>query len=215
MTTTTEQVRIDPKIAAHVEAALAAGFTVYAMPEGTLRPTGWVALCLEEDGPWAHIQKPVHTWDPVELDVPIKPSREYGSGVRVDHDGTPKDAVRALRQACAEPVVTVRFMTRQYVAKHGVPRVPNLGRKCIDWWPASQIRLGKRGTNWVSPQLAGRLEVGDRFELRLDGRDHTDLTVTGRKYGGPDWDRVFLTVKELSEPIELAQSERVILLGAS
>lgn len=212
---TTEQVRIDPKIAAHVDAALAAGFTVYALPDTTLRPVGFVAVCLDEDGPWAHIQQPTMALDPVELDVPVIPHKDWGSGVKVDHDGTPEDGVRALRQACSEDTVTVRFMTKQYVAKHGVPKVPNAGRKCISWFGDRAVKLGRRGTNWTVPQLAGRLEIGDRFELRLEGRDHTDLTVTGRKYGGSNWDRVLLTVKELAEPLDLSQREFVTLLGAA
>lgn len=211
---TTEQVRIDPKIAAHVEAALKAGFTVYALPDTTLRPVGFVALCLDEGGPWAHIQQPTMALDPVELDVPIIPSKEYGSGVKVDHDGTPEDAVRALRQACSEDTVTVRFMTRQYINKHGVPKVPNAGRKCISWFGDRAVKLGERGTNWTVPQLAGRLEIGDRFILP-EGDEPTVLTVTGRKYGGPNWDRVILTVKELDSIIELSQREFVTLLGAS
>lgn len=212
---TTDQVRIDPKIAEHVDAAIKAGFTVYALPDTSLRPVGWVALCLDEAGPWAHIQQPTMALDPVELDVPITPHKDYGSGVKVDHDGTPEDAVRALRQACSEPVVTVRFMTPQYIRVHGVPKVPNAGRKCIGWWKGAEVKLGRRGTNWTVPQLAGRLEIGDRFETRLEGRDHTTLTVTGRKYHGPDWDRVLLTVKELAEPLDLPQREFVTLVGAA
>lgn len=206
----TEQVRIDPKIANHVDAALAAGFTVYALPDTTLRPVGFVAVCLDEDGPWAHIQQPTHTFDPVELDVPIIPSKEWGSGVRVDHDGTPGDAVRALTKACAEWDVAVRFMTRQYIARHGIPHTRNAGRKCISWFGDRAVKLGERGTNWTVPQLAGRLEVGDRFVLRSSDEV---MTVTGRKYHGPDWDRVLLTVKESAEPLDLAQREFVTLMG--
>lgn len=211
---TTDQVRIDPKIAAHVDAAIKAGFTVYALPDPTPRPVGWVALCLDEDGPWAHIQQPTMALDPVELDVPITPHKDYGSGVKVDHDGTPEDAVRALRQACSEDTVTVRFMSPQYVRVHGVPKVPNAGRKCIGWWKGAEVKLGRRGTNWTVPQLAGRLEIGDRFILP-EGDEPTELTVTGRKYGGPNWDRVLLTVKELDSIIELSQREFVTLLGAA
>lgn len=211
---TTEPVRIHPKIAEHVDAAIKAGFTVYAVPDPTPRPVGWVALCLDEAGPWAHIQQPTMALDPVELDVPIIPHKDYGSGVKVDHDGTPEDAVRALRQACTEDTVTVRFMSPQYVRVHGVPKVRNAGRKTIEKWTTA-VKLGQRGTNWTVPQLAGRLEIGDRFETRLEGRDHTTLTVTGRKYGGPNWDRVLLTVKELAEPLDLPQREFVTLLGAA
>lgn len=206
-------IRIDPKIAAHVDAALAAGFTVYALPD-QLRPAGFVALCKDEAGSWAHIQRPSMALDPVQLDVPIEPNKDYGSGVHVDHDGTPEDAVRALTEACSKPMVTVRFMTRQYVAKHGTPVVPNYGRRCIEKWPGTGLfeKLGKRGTNWEVWLPASRLEVGDRFETRLEGRDHTDLTVTGRRYRG---ETVVLTVAELAEPVELGQRQFVTLLGGA
>lgn len=208
-------IRIDPKIAAHVDAALAAGFTVYAAPGRDPRPVSWVAVCLTEDGPFAHIQKPTMALDPVDLDVPVTPSKDWGSGVKVDHDGTPEDAVRALTKACTEDTVTVRFMSRQYTAKHGTPKVANAGRKTIDHWPDA-VKLGKRGTDWFVPQLAGRLEIGDRFqcELPVDG-EYPALTVTGRKYGGANWDRVTLTVKEFAEPLDLAQRDQVILLGGA
>jgi hypothetical protein len=210
----TELVRISPKIAAHVDAALAAGFTVYAVPSESLRPAGFVALCLDEDGPWAHIQQPTNSWDPVQLDVPITPHKDYGSAVHVDHDGTPEDAVRALRQACSEDTVTVRFMTRQYIAKHGVPKVPNAGRKAMSYWADRMVKLGKRGTNWIAPQLAGRLEIGDRFDAtRPDGRDWGIVTVTGKRYSGEEY--VILTTAEHDFTIELRQHEFVTLLGAA
>ena len=207
---TTEQVRIDPKIAAHVDAALAAGFTVYALPDTTLRPVGWVALCLDEDGPWAHIQQPTMALDPVELDVPIVSHKDYGSGVKVDHDGTPEDAVRALRQACSEDTVTVRFMTRQYINKHGVPKAKNAGRKCISWFGDRAVKLGVRGTNWIVPQLAGRLEVGDRFTI--EGSTEV-TTVHHRKYSGDNV--IIYYTEELDHTTEMSQREFVTLLGAS
>ena len=204
----TEQVRIDPKIAAHVDAALAAGFTVYALPDTTLRPVGFVALCLDEDGPWAHIQQPTMALDPVELDVPIVSHKDYGSGVKVDHDGTPEDAVRALRKACSEDTVTVRFMTKQYINKHGVPQAKNAGRKCISWFGDRAVKLGVRGTNWIVPQLAGRLEVGDRFE-----HNGQVVEVEAKRYGGRDYEDVILTPTG-GPVITLPQREFVILLGA-
>jgi hypothetical protein len=113
-------------------------------------------------------------------------------------------------------MVTVRFMTRQYINKHGVPKVKNAGRKCISWFGDRAVKLGERGTNWTVPQQAGRLEIGDRFQSELPvGGEHGILTVTGRKYGGANWDRVLLTVKESPEPLDLPQREFVTLLGAS
>lgn len=213
---TTDQVRIDPKIAAHVDAALAAGFTIYAQPGRDRRPVGHVYVCKELDGPFALIQVPTHSFDPVVVDVPIEPSKDYGSAVLVDHDGTPAGVVAALETACAEPTVTVRFMTRQYIQRHGVPRVRNYGVKTITKYGGSMddvVQLGQRGTNWTVPQQAGRLEIGDRF-LLPEGDEPTVLTVTGRKYGGPNWDMVMLTVGQLPNIIELPQREFVTLLGA-
>lgn len=211
---TTDPIYIDPKIAAHVDAALAAGFTVYAVPESGMRSVGWVALCLDEDGSWAHIQKPTMALDPVSLDVPIKPSREYGSAVLVDHNGTPEDAVRVLTKACTEPMVTVRFTGPRRGPKPPAPVVPNHGRKTIERW-LTAVRLGERGTNWQVRQLAGRLEVGDRFDSALeDGRDFGVLTVTGRRYGGRDYELVVLTVAELDHPVEIRNNQFVTLVGA-
>lgn len=206
----TEQVRIDPKIAAHVDAALAAGFTIYAQPGRDPRPVGHVYVCKELDGPFALIQVPTMALDPVFLDVPVEPHKDWGSGVMVDHDGTPAGAVAALEQACSEPMVTVRFMTKQYLAKHGTPRVPNYGSKVITKYGRTMddvVKLGERGTNWIVPQLAGRLEVGDKF---LYGT--LPLTVKERRYSGDD---VILTLDEWTEKLPLPQRTFVTLVGAA
>ena len=203
-------IHIDPKIANHVDAVLAAGFTVYSMPNetGSNRSAGFVAVCLTEDGPFAHIQVPTHNWEPAHLDVPIKPSREYGSGVLVDYDGTPEDAVRALTKACNEPMVAVRF-----VAKRGepMPRVPNHGRKCIERWSGAVefVKLGARGTNWQARTLAGRLEIGDRFE-----HNGQVLEVQAKRYGGRDYEDVILTPTG-GPVVTLSQREFVTLVGAA
>ncbi|UOK18410.1 hypothetical protein SEA_BRUHMOMENT_94 [Arthrobacter phage BruhMoment] len=202
---------INPKIALHVDAALAAGFTAYALPTDTPRPAGFVAVCLDEDGPWAHIQVPTNNWDPVQLDVPIRPHKDYGSGVHVDHDGTPEDAVRALQQACSENLVTVRFMTRQYIDKHGVPKVPNHGRKCIERWPggAEFTKLEPGRGNWRVQQQAGRLEIGDRFI-----HNGQVVEVQAKRYTGHNYDDV--TITPTGGPvITMSQREFVTLLGAA
>lgn len=198
-------IRIDRKIAAHVDAALAAGFTIYALPQNGARSAGFVCVCLTEDGPWAHIQKPAMALDPVSLDVPIKPSREYGSGVLVDHDGTPEDAVRALTKACTTEMVAVRFVGKES------PLVPNYGRKTIEGWPGRQFeKLGQRGTNWEVLTLAGRLEVGDRFDSKLeDGRDLGILTVTDRLFNR---EVVIVRTKELDQSLEIRENTFLTLV---
>ena len=209
-------IHIDPKIAAHIDAALAAGFTVYAQPGRDPRSVGHVYVCKEWDGPFALIQVPTHTFDPVVVDVPIEPHKDYGSAVLVDHDGTPAGAVAALEKACTEPMVTVRFMTRQYLQKHGTPRVPNYGNKTITKYGRTldaMVKLGQRGTNWQVRQLAVRLEVGDRFVADLgDGRSYGILTVTDRTYNR---DIVIVRTKELANPVEIPERTFVILAGAA
>jgi hypothetical protein len=122
---------IDEKIAPIVSAAVAAGFTAYVPNSYAPRPAKFVYVCLDTSGSYASIQCPTYIFEPAHLDAPIKPSREYGSGVLVDYDGTPEDAVRALRAVCESPTVTVRF-----IAKRGAPApvVPNRGPDTIANW---------------------------------------------------------------------------------
>lgn len=208
-------IHIDPKIADHVDAVLAAGFTVYSLPneKSSNRSAGFVAVCLVEDGPFAHIQVPTHNWDPVHLDVPIKPSKDYGSGVAVDHDGTPGGAVAALEKALAEPMVTVRFMRKKRGDYSLTPVVPNHGRKCIERWPGAIefIKLGARGTNWDVRTLAVRLEVGDRFVFAEDlGGQGEVLTVASRRYNR---EIVVVSTEELDHTIEIHERTFVTLMG--
>lgn len=209
----TEQVRIDPKIANHVDAALADGFTIYAPPSQGLRPVGHVYVCKDWDGPFALIQVPTHVFEPVHVDVPIEPNKEYGSGVLVDHDGTPGGVVRALRKACAEPMVSVRFMTQRYINAHGVPVVPNYGNKVITKYSTytadKVVALTERGTNWIVPQLAGRLEPGDRFE-----HNGQVVEVEAKRYGGVDYQDVII-MPTGGPVITLPQRQFVTLVGAA
>lgn len=208
----TEQVRIDPKIANHVDAALAAGFTIYAQAGRTLAPVGHVYVCKDWDGPFAILQIPSHIFDPVMLDVPIQPHQMYGSAVLVDHDGTPEGVVKALEKACAEPMVSVRFMARAYVNAHGVPVVPNYGNKTITRYGrklADMVVLGERGSNWIVPQLAGRLEPGDRFE-----HNGQVVEVEAKRYGGPDYQDVII-MPTGGPVVTLPQRQFVTLVGAA
>jgi hypothetical protein len=118
---------------------LEAGFTVYALKDKAPRKAGFVYVCLDTNGPFATIQQPTFpNFEPTSLDVPIKPSRDYGSSVLVDYDNTVEGAVEALRKACESPNVTVRF-----VAKRGqsAPVVPNYGRNVLDKWPGGLDRF--------------------------------------------------------------------------
>lgn len=121
--------RVDNAIREAVEAAYEAGFTIYVpKPSVEGRKIGHVYVCKDPEGSFATIERPTHSWDPVYLSVPIAPSRHYGSGVIVDHDGTTEGIIRALEKAVLERNVTVRW-----VAKRGeaAPIVPNHGVKAL------------------------------------------------------------------------------------
>lgn len=132
---------VDEKILPYVEAASKDGFTVYVVTP-RYGKAGFVTVCLDKDGSYAHIQVPTHSWDPVSLDAPIKPSRDYGSSVLVDYDGTVEDALKSLRTVCQSPNVTVRF-----VAKRGqaAPIVPNYGPASVGKWSTEVIEFAPEG----------------------------------------------------------------------
>jgi hypothetical protein len=124
--------KLHDSIAPIVTAALKDGFKAYALPERFPHmPVEVVYVCLDEAGSFAAIQRPTNSWEDAHLDVPIKPSREYGSGVLVDYDGTVEGAIKSLRAACESPTVTVRFIAKRGQA---APIVPNYGRAAIDKW---------------------------------------------------------------------------------
>jgi len=126
--------KISERLHPYIRAALDAGLTVYAVnPSSEIdarRPKGYAYVCQDPGGSFCTVEVPTMALDPVELHAPIKPSREYGSSVLVDHDGTPEDAVRAIRAVCESATVAVRFMPRHM----GTPIVPNAGRAAIDGW---------------------------------------------------------------------------------
>jgi hypothetical protein len=118
--------RINERIKPYTRAALEAGFRVYAPVERYAhQEIGHVYAFLDPEGPAAILQVPTMNLDPVDVTAPIKPSREYGSSVMVDHDGTIPGVLEALRKTCESRTVAVRFMPRSV----GTPIVPNHGRK--------------------------------------------------------------------------------------
>lgn len=137
--------RLDPIILPIVTAALDAGFHIYAPKKTDRRPSGFVCVALDPAGSYAHIQKPTHPWDGPQLDAPIKPSRDYGSAVGIDFDGTTEGAIAALRKVCESPTVTVRFVGKRGQA---APVVPNHGRKTI-WSEDSFEELTSTDLNTV------------------------------------------------------------------
>lgn len=49
-------------------------------------------------------------FEPISLSVPVAPSREHGSEVPVDYDGTPESAVEVLREVLKSKTVLTRFV---------------------------------------------------------------------------------------------------------
>lgn len=125
-----DSVRLDASIAPLVHAALDAGLRVYALARDT-RARGFVYVANTHNGSFASICR--HDFPLLgglaSLSALIKPSREYGSSVAVDYDGTLSDAVRKLREVCHRPNVTVRFCGSP------APVVPNRGYAAIESWP--------------------------------------------------------------------------------
>lgn len=119
------------------EAALEAGFHVYGLRKER-GPVTFVYVCLDTAGSYATIGRPTHDWDGAQLSAPIKPSREYGSAVREDYDGTVDGAIETLRKVCSSPNVTVRFVGKRGQA---APVVPNYGRNVLDKWPGGPERF--------------------------------------------------------------------------
>jgi hypothetical protein len=92
-------------------AAVKAGMTVHVPTRlhGN-RKAGFVYVTQDGQPGIAHIQVPTFPhFEPVAVDVPIKPSREFGSAVIQDHDNTIPDVVRLLSELMKEATVRVRF----------------------------------------------------------------------------------------------------------
>lgn len=111
-----------------VNAALEAGFTVFAPKPRDRRPAGFVFACLDTEGSFVTVGVPTHNWDDVQLSAPIKPNKVSGSSVLVDYDGTPAGAVEAMRKVCQSPMVMPRFI-------RNAVEVPNHGNKDMTTWP--------------------------------------------------------------------------------
>ena len=116
MTITTATPRaIHPAILAHVQAAHDSGLTVHvprAYRATDTSPAGFVYVSHPGYPGVAHIQVPTFPgFEPVHLDAPIKPNRKSGSGVLIDHDGTPEGAARVLWEVVKRGTITERFVS--------------------------------------------------------------------------------------------------------
>lgn len=101
--------RINERILPYIEAAVQAGFTVH-VPEIKYYKVGFVYVTREGDPGIAMIQVPTHTFENVLVDVPVKPSRVYGSSVTQDHDDSIEGVLALLDRLMVVGTVVPRFV---------------------------------------------------------------------------------------------------------
>lgn len=95
-----------------VQAAHDAGFTVHVPTKG-VRPgtVGFVWITKESQPGIALMQIPTFpNFEPISVDVPVKPNRVYGSAVIQDHDGSVADVLRLLGELVERDTVVPRFI---------------------------------------------------------------------------------------------------------
>lgn len=104
--------KIHQSIRPIVEAAQAAGMTVHTPAERSwYREAGHVYVTREGEPGIALVQvSSFPTFEPPSIDVPVKPSKVYGSSVVQDYDGTVTGAVRLLDALMQADKVTPRFV---------------------------------------------------------------------------------------------------------
>lgn len=103
---------IHEKLIPFVQAATDAGFTVH-VPVKSIRPgqVGFVFVTREDAPGIALMQIPTFpNFEPISVDVPVKPNRVYGSSVIQDHDGSVEDVLRLLRELTESATVVPRFV---------------------------------------------------------------------------------------------------------
>lgn len=104
-------VKLHERIAPYAEAAKAAGFTVHVPTSYGVRPAGYVYVTREGAPGMALIQVPTFPhFEPVHVDFPIKPSREFGSAVIADHDDSVEDVLRVLGELVQKTEILPRFV---------------------------------------------------------------------------------------------------------
>lgn len=121
---------INPTLVEPLKLALTEGFRAFVVTpsENTPRRIDFIYLCLDIEGSFVLLEAAPTRVEPFGLSAPITPSREYGSSVLVDYDGSNTDAIRAMREVCQNPNVAVRFMANT------APVVPNRGKKSLEKW---------------------------------------------------------------------------------
>lgn len=103
---------IHEKLIPLAEAATRAGMTVHVPTKlYAERYAGYAVVTQDEKPGVALIQLPTFpTFEPVSIDVPITPSRQFGSGVLQDYDGTVEDGVRLLLSLMEHKTCMPRFV---------------------------------------------------------------------------------------------------------
>lgn len=126
-TITFAEAQLHESIAPIAELALRSGLRVAAVAPRNAAPVGFFYVFDRDNGNAAVVNRASFSaFDPPTVSAPIKPNRDYGSGVLVDYDGSVPDALRALRETIASDTVTVRFMpggVRPVVKNHGIANV--------------------------------------------------------------------------------------------
>lgn len=103
---------IHEKLVPFVQAATDAGYTVH-VPVVSVRPgqVGFVYVTRENDPGIALMQIPTFPdFEPISVDVPVKPNRTYGSAVVQDHDGTIPGVLALLDVLMRRSAVIPRFI---------------------------------------------------------------------------------------------------------
>lgn len=106
--------------------AIDAGYRVFVItPER--RATGFMWVCKDINGPFVTVCIPSYRFEPLHVSAPIKPSREFGSGVLVGEEDTP--TFDAIEMGLSSDTVRVRF-----IDSHPNTVVPNYGRNAMGFW---------------------------------------------------------------------------------
>lgn len=103
---------IHEKLAPYVQAATDAGYTVH-VPTGTAltrRRAGFVYVTRDGSPGMALMQVPTHAFEPISVDIPVKPSKVYGSLVTQDHDGSIEGVLSLLDTVLEWTTVVPRFV---------------------------------------------------------------------------------------------------------
>lgn len=128
-TINTTDANLDARVYDVAVDALAAGYRVFAVAPDR-RTTGFIWVCKDINGPFVTVGIPSYRFEPLRVSTPIKPSREFGSGVLVGEEDTP--TLDAIELGLSSHTVKVRF-----IDSHPNTVVPNYGRNAMSFWSDS------------------------------------------------------------------------------